>query len=753
YNLFSEMDGYVSGNLNYGRENLYIQMKNIKIKGIQGDGNLKLDKGNLEISGNFNEVSLRELKDSNLLKTFVDLSFIPSIEGRGNFDMKILGDMKNLVAEAELNFKDVKISKFNAGNISGKLKGPIRELNFEGTFKNGIFEGTAKGSTGKRELQIEIEKMNEERISGFLKVPLNGFVNISFKNGISAEGKLNAPFLKIKSIELKNLSIPFNFEDETFNTSFTFSTKISESNGFLSFSMKNKKYKFSTSQITFELSEFYKNLKGTWEISLNGEGEIYSSQVDIKGKIRDFSFKTDSIRNYVLEGKIGINKNSLSASGNLLSTDKKDYLQFSTEIVRDGSIKGTFEGKIISIEKIIKFPGEGVNVRFLGEISGKYDSLKIQSISNFEGRSFFIKGFAHDFRDFSGTLQQIKDMLYLKNFRAKIGGGEVMGFGEARIENLSLENINVNLEGEKMRLAPFEKVDGIGDGRIELRGNLDEITIDGSFFVNRVFWRKEIGEKIAFSSAPSPPDSPKVFKKINLNIELISNGNAWMDNSWGKAEGKFNLRIKGDSSNPILLGTISGTRGELIVGDRRFKLIKADIYFNSPFIIDPELYILADTYVKDYRVIFEVKGKASKPLPALSSSPPLPPQDILTLLALGEIYQRTSYRTGTQLGSASLISMELSEQLKTKAKKLFGLDRLRVDPYLLGSSSNPVARVTLGKKISKDLVVLYSSDLTGQREYIVYIEYSISDNLSLIGMRNENGALSFDFKLVKRISQ
>lgn len=750
--LFCGEEESINGDVNLKEGNYVLNVNEVKIRGIQGNGTLNLRGKNIEGSGKLNDISLEDFFNSKFLKSFYTSSPPPTIYGKGNCEFQISGTLRNPETKGEINFKNLKVSGINFGTLKGEIKGIKNNMDFEGTLKDGVFEGNVKSALKEKKIELEIIKGKAGNIWNELKGEFKGNAIINFKDGLEVEGKIVSNLVEFRDLEIRDFLIPISFKNGVLNSTFSFSTGLSDVNGNLEFNIDEMRYKVSVSQMVIDISKLYNELKGRFNFSFKGEGELHVSPIEIRGEIHDIAYKSREPKNFGFESLLLLSKDKIFVNSSAKSKSKEESINFELEISRDGSLKGSFNGNIVNIEKLIEFPGEGVKVRFIGELKGKPKSLEIKSISHVEGNSFFIKGFAHDFRDFSGILVQENRSLHMRNFKAKIGGGDLEGYGEANIGKGTLENIKINLTGKRMRLSPFERVNGIGDGKIEIRGNLNEISVEGGFFIQSLLWRKEIGERIAFSSTPSKTSS-KIFKKINLNIELRADGNAWMENSWGKAEGKFSLRIKGDSSNPVILGNITGKSGELNIGDRKFRLVRAEVYFNSPFIIDPEIYILADTFVKDYRVTFEVKGKSSKPIPQLSSSPPLSPQDILTLLALGEIYQRTSYRTGTQLGSASLLSMEISEQLKGRAKKMLGVDRLRVDPYLLGSSSNPVARLTVGKKVSKDLIILYSSDLSGQREYIVYIEYSISDNLSLIGMRNENGALSIDLKFVKRLGQ
>jgi hypothetical protein len=68
----------------------------------------------------------------------------------------------------------------------------------------------------------------------------------------------------------------------------------------------------------------------------------------------------------------------------------------------------------------------------------------------------------------------------------------------------------------------------------------------------------------------------------------------------------------------------------------------------------------------------------------------------------------------------------------------------------MGSSPEIAARLTLGKKISKNFFILYSANLRTQREEIARLEWELTDDLSIVGIRNEEGRISIDVKIHKR---
>jgi len=77
--------------------------------------------------------------------------------------------------------------------------------------------------------------------------------------------------------------------------------------------------------------------------------------------------------------------------------------------------------------------------------------------------------------------------------------------------------------------------------------------------------------------------------------------------------------------------------------------------------------------------------------------------------------------------------------LEREAERLFGLNRFSIDPSLLRGATTRTARVTVGKRLTPDLNVLYSQDLRGTEERILAVEYALTDRFSLLLTRTDPG--------------
>src|SRR5204863_7289803 len=132
---------------------------------------------------------------------------------------------------------------------------------------------------------------------------------------------------------------------------------------------------------------------------------------------------------------------------------------------------------------------------------------------------------------------------------------------------------------------------------------------------------------------------------------------------------------------------------------------------------EPVMTLASDFYILDYRVTANRNGTHSNPLSTLSSEPSLPQADVVSLVLNGTL---TSSETGgsvlaqSGLGTAASLLTDtlINAPVSRASNRLFGLSRLEINPVIAGTTgSTPTARVTVARRISKDLPVTYSTNI------------------------------------------
>jgi translocation and assembly module TamB len=136
------------------------------------------------------------------------------------------------------------------------------------------------------------------------------------------------------------------------------------------------------------------------------------------------------------------------------------------------------------------------------------------------------------------------------------------------------------------------------------------------------------------------------------------------------------------------------------------------------------------------------------------SDPPLPPVDVINLIARGETTESAAANPGASpasvLGAESLIASTISSQVTSRVSKLAGVSQLQIDPNLGNDNGqNPGARIAIQQRVTSNLFVTYATDVTSTQRQAVQLEYKFNPRWSVSGTRDQNGGIGLDGKYRK----
>lgn len=694
--------------------------KDLKFPEIRGSGIASVD-----ISGAPNDIQVR-------------IGFALSPAGFDNYD----------VAAAE------GVVEIQKGTVSGQFR--VDDPDFQGSIN---LVNSAEG------LDVKVKMADGElarAMAGLnLRLPLRGRGAGDFQvrlrqDAIRVEGEFSCPRLMFGSEELRSVSGKLVWDGDAISfPELAFDIFGGHVEGTWRLSVKSGEVEVDANGSKFDLSAMRPDLAGQLDFALKGQGHLGEGYI-ASGTFGVRNLEFGPFPQVEAQGTLGLRMSrdrlGLTARGNISSPENDFSLTADIPLAADGlsvDVKGGFS----NLDLIFPWRGVKGRIDYQAAIRGTSSSPKLNGVIEIKGPLLPFPQFPQALTDYSARVNVEGGRFSIASFNAKLGGGEVSGSGTVSLEKGGRVGIDFSFTGKGMLLSPLERTRALSDASLRLIKDPKRFILEGDITVRRLSWRREILEKFSFSSHPSPAtgQKPGFFDDLNLDLHLKADDNAWMENSLGRIKGRFDLSVTGNVRAPILLGTIETLGGEAYFQDRRFQILRGRLSFFNPSSVEPFLEVRAETFVKDYRVTITLSGLPSRLKPQFSSSPPLPPEDVLALLAQGEAYKR-QYRaeTTSQIGTASLLSFTLTEGAQKRAEKLFRLDRFRVDPFLLGSSAEMTARLTLGKKISKDLFIYYSTNLSRQVEEIIRVEWDVSNEFSIVGTRNEIGRLSLDVKIRRR---
>jgi translocation and assembly module TamB len=495
-----------------------------------------------------------------------------------------------------------------------------------------------------------------------------------------------------------------------------------------------------------------------------------------------------------------VNLSKLEIGGSI--ADGKQYT-----ISNQGNILITATPKEITIEPVT-FTGEGTSLTLAGTI-GRGDNAKPNLAINGELNLRFISSFNSDITttgvaqleaSIGGSLEspeilglvKLKDVgvrvvnfpvavargygqlrftanqALIENFVASTqGGGSIRVEGGAALSGFALERFRLEANVNQIAVEYPRDTQSVADAFVSFQGNQKLQILSGNVKVRRAAYTKDITiEELVKTGGPFTPDfydtgpggKGDPGPPITLDVRIDADNTLIVRNNLADAIGSASLSLRGPIAEPVISGRIQFNQGRIEFRNGRHEITRALITLPPRRKADPIIDLQTEADISGYRIISTFTGTPQKLNVVLRSDPDLPESDKISLLLTGTLAGDGSTaeslnQTGLNLAQ-TLLATGISEQGEKITQRLFGLNRFSIDPLIAGRGSDPTARVTVGRRVTKDLTLTYSQNLTssGQSgiDRIVLVEYRLSNRLSVVGYRNERGQLGFDVRLRRR---
>ncbi len=358
---------------------------------------------------------------------------------------------------------------------------------------------------------------------------------------------------------------------------------------------------------------------------------------------------------------------------------------------------------------------------------------------------------------------------------AMMGGGPVTIGGRVGLEGFQPGELAITATGQEMQLRYPVGFRSIIDTDLVLRGDVSAPLLAGTVNVRDAVLLDGLDMDVGLFGIGSSDDAAAVAVveepglPLNFDIRIVAPSTLRMTSNTTRIVSSAELTLRGTYEQPLLFGTAEIERGEAFIEGNRYRLNHGTIGFANPTAIEPFVDAELETDVRvpgqTYRVVVRVTGTLDRLVPTLSSDPPLPEVDILSLL-LGDIRNPASadlraarapelaQQQRIQAGAARLLASPLTSGVGRVVQDSFGVDTFQITPSLGDPSSqqsaqlNPTARVLIGKRISSRALLTLSRALAGaNRDLIVVLEYDQSDRLSWILSQNEDRTYALDFRV------
>lgn len=304
----------------------------------------------------------------------------------------------------------------------------------------------------------------------------------------------------------------------------------------------------------------------------------------------------------------------------------------------------------------------------------------------------------------------------VENLKAAVAGGTLQGGGSLLIENGKPGALDFRINANHLPLVRNDSLIVRANADLRLAGTLERAVLSGTASVVDSLFFRDI-ELLPIGSpftAPSAAALPKIDAPANTTSSVPEPFRNWGIDLRVRSENPFLIRgnfATGRIDMDLRVGGTFGTpspNGEVRIADLKAELPFSTLHVKRGTVrfdgsLDPALEIRGTAEPRPYQVNVFVYGRSSNPQLVLTSNPPLPENEIMTLLATGTTTSGLENPQGASSRAMQLLAEELRRGrfgVGKQLRPLLGLlDRVdfslaEADPYTSESYSTATLMLT-----------------------------------------------------------
>ena len=361
--------------------------------------------------------------------------------------------------------------------------------------------------------------------------------------------------------------------------------------------------------------------------------------------------------------------------------------------------------------------------------------------------------------DINGSLVFNQDRLQIETLTAHTGGGLVTFGGYATAYNKKF-NFDLTVQGQDVRLRYPPGVSATANADLHFAGSSTASSLTGEIIVTKLGMTPgfDFGAYLDRSQGSALPPTNRLLNRIRLDVHIATTPELQMQTASVRLSGDADLHLRGTAGKPVILGRADVIEGEVYFNGTKYRLERGDVTFINPVTTTPVLDLQATTRVRDYDVTLNLNGQIDRPNVTYRSEPPLPTSDIIGLLAFGSTSEESAQLSQSQSAfnsetSSAILSAALNATVSNRVQKLFGVSRIKIDPQGLTTETSPTQTgpaVTIEQQVQNNLTLTYTTNVAQASQQIIQVEYNITRNVSIVGVRDQNGVVSFDVRVRQR---
>jgi translocation and assembly module TamB len=353
----------------------------------------------------------------------------------------------------------------------------------------------------------------------------------------------------------------------------------------------------------------------------------------------------------------------------------------------------------------------------------------------------------------NGVLKLSTNRVSISKFEGEVGGGTVTASGGVDYRPNLRFDLGMTAKGVRI-LYPQGLRENV-DANLRFNGSTTDAVLGGTVDLANLSFTPgfDLTSFIGnLSNGVETPPSQGFSQELKLNIAIHSTNNIDLVSRTLSVNGSANVQVRGTAAEPVVLGRVNLTGGDMIFNGDRFVLTGGTVQFVNPTRTEPVLNVTLTTTIQQYDINLRFDGPVDQMRSEYSSNPSLPPADIIHLLAFGQTSEATANNpTPTNQTAESLVASQVSSEVTSRIAKVAGISQLSINPVLAGNSEQgpPGAQITIQQRVTGNLFITFTTNVATTQDQIIQGQYQISPRVAISATRDPNGGFAVD-TLIKK---
>jgi len=351
------------------------------------------------------------------------------------------------------------------------------------------------------------------------------------------------------------------------------------------------------------------------------------------------------------------------------------------------------------------------------------------------------------------------DSVIIEKISARWGKGKIASHGTIILNDSGFPSVDVKINADNLAWTTPDVMYGAVDNAVlHCTNQGDTIVVTGNVNLGSTRYIQDVQitdiiSRLQNESVRKDVGTQGTFAdRIALNVNVDLQENAGIDINLGSLKLDGNCILSGTVAKPSFIGDLNVVDGHILYLDRQFEISQAQLSNYDPKELVPVINLEATADIlsmngdqtENYTILLTLKGDLKSPVFTLKDETgSLNELEIISILTLGQPLGGMSGDMRERL--TAFVSQSLLGFGSRKLEQFLGIEKIDVKGDIFdGKQVAENTRLTIAKRVTPRLMVLYESDIGKRNRPKISALYRLANNIFLSGETDNDGQSGVD---------